>query len=451
MKKLIVILIFFIPFIGISQDRNVFWAHGYNGSGDFWNIEYARAQRDYRINSTGFSYNTNSGLVSYSNLLRNGSASIGGPQTIAIGHSMGGVAFREADKTNSNLYGGFITFGAPLDGAKAANAIIAGTPVTQFINQSLDNLRRGPIAEQAQSAWSNWRGNIIDVVNGGGASVLVRDIFAGLILDITDDLSGGLQLAIVNNYNPNDPSVQDLAENSSYFNSIKNYSNNKPKIFVYGEEESPVHARMFISGITFDDNFTNTLLTGYNGVGLAYKTISDGISIGFWPVCWQACRDANRRRKEAWYAGYEYINRGWEIAWNQLTGARYLESYIDYQDFYECNGGGPGPLRFESLVAQPICPIAPAMLRDNNQTSNDCGDCRWVTRPVTRTRWVNGSSDGFIKKSSTTAAISSWKGQEARLVGSNHLEMGVHPNTNPLLRRIFDGQGYNSYFFTTRR
>ncbi len=98
MKNIIIFIFTMIPFLGIGQDRNVFWTHGYNSSGDFWNIEYARAQRDYRINSSGFTYPTGAGVPAYADLLRNGSAAIAGPRTIAIGHSMGGVAIREADR-----------------------------------------------------------------------------------------------------------------------------------------------------------------------------------------------------------------------------------------------------------------------------------------------------------------------------------------------------------------
>ncbi len=320
-----------------------------------------------------------------------------------------------------------ITFGSPLDGARVANAVIAGTPITQFFTQSVENLRRGPIAYQAMSKWFKFRTNIRDVVTGGGLSVLIRSLATGPILDITDELAGGLQLAIQTNFNPNDPSIRDLAENSNYFNTIRNFSNNKPKIFVHGDEDSPVHARMFISGITFDENFSNLLLAGYNGVAIGYRIASDGVNTSGSITCWKDCKDKKRRLKEAWYAGYDYLNRGWEVAWNQLTGARYLESYTSYEDFYECGGGGSGPLRPQPIMDDPECRIS-------------CGgDCWWVTRPVTRTRWVNSSSDGFIKRSSQVAQVSKWGGQEARLPGANHLEMGVHPNTNPLLRNIFNG------------
>ena len=110
MKKLFIVLVCLGSLSAHAQDRNVFWAHGLNSDGDFWNTEYARAQRDFRIRSRGFTYPTNEGIPTYANRLRGGSSAIRGSQTIAIGHSMGGVAIREADRDDAGLYGGMITF-----------------------------------------------------------------------------------------------------------------------------------------------------------------------------------------------------------------------------------------------------------------------------------------------------------------------------------------------------
>jgi hypothetical protein len=93
-------------------------------------------------------------------------------------------------------------------------------------------------------------------------------------------------------------------------------------------------------------------------------------------------------------------------------------------------------------------------LEEPKYEGDDCGggNCYWTTETVTRTRWVNQPSDGFIKQSSQVGAESSWGGQAARLDGVNHLEMGVHPETNDMLRRAFEGRrGFNSFFQTSPR
>ena len=437
MKKLFIVLFVALPLCLSAQDRNVFWAHGLNSTGDFWNTEYARAQRDFKVRSSGFAYRTDQGLPAYADLLRGGSASIRGSRTIAIGHSMGGIAIREADRDDPSLYGGMITFGSALDGARIANEVIAGTPIDRFVDNSVENMRRGPIATAARSKWRTFIDGVNSTLKGDLLSELVRTLASGALLDITEDMTGGFNEAIRNNFAPDGPSVRDLAENSAYFNTIRTYSNSKPKIFAWGDENSPVQVRMMVSSITLDNNFANILITGYNQVAIAYRSTANGINTNGGVLCWKSCQDSRRREKEAWIAGADYLERGWELAWNQLTGARFLETYTTTERVYECDGTSP-------LEPQPIS--------GDCDYTGDCDNCGWVDKRVTRTRWVNQPSDGLIKQSSQTGAISRWGGVPARLPGVNHMEMGVHPETHDLLVRAFTkGQGFNSFFETSRR
>ncbi|WP_157466058.1 alpha/beta hydrolase [Belliella baltica] len=213
-----------ISLASFGQERNILWAHGLNSNGDFWNDEYSRSQRDFRVRSTGFSFPTNEGVINYANRIRNSSIGIQGNQSIGIGHSLGGVALREIDKQNPNSFGGFITFGAPLDGARIANGVIQGTPINQFVTQSVDNLRRGPIASSTRNVWQKFRDTVNDVFKGGKGitSILIRSIASRPVLDVTNDLTEGFEQTILDIYDPNDQTIQDLAENSNYFNSISN-------------------------------------------------------------------------------------------------------------------------------------------------------------------------------------------------------------------------------------
>lgn len=353
---------------------------------------------------------------------------------------MGGVAIREADRDDAGLYGGMITFGSPLDGARIANEVIAGAPIDRFIENSIDQMRRGPIASATRSKWQVFTDGISDVLRGEGLSFLIRTFASGPIVDVTENLTGGFDQAIRNNYDPNSPSVRDLAENSAYYNTIRNHASSKPKIFAWGEEQSPAHIRMFVSSITFDQNFDALLMTAYNQVANLYRSTGDGISTNWRIDCWKKCRDRRRREKEAWYVGANYLERGWEIAWNQLTDARVLERYTTTIDVYKCDGAGSSPLE-PTPILDPICDF----------DDDNCSNCYWTTETVTRTRWVNQPSDGLIKRSSQVGEASRWGGEPARLDGANHLEMGVHPETNLLLRRAFNGGRYNRFFQTPSR
>ena len=438
MKKLSILLLVALPLYVSAQDRNVFWAHGLNSNGDFWNVEYARAQREFKVRSSGFTYPTEQGVKAYANLLRTGSSPARGSRTIAIGHSMGGVAIRQADRDDPGLYGGMITFGSALDGARIANEVIARTPVDRFVNGSIENLRRGPIASVARSNWRKFIDAVNNTLKGDVKSELVRTLASGYLIDVTSNLTGDFNEAIRNSFAPDGPSVRDLAENSAYFNEIRAYSNSKPKIFAWGDENSPVHARMMVSSITFDNNFASLLITAYNQVAIAYRSSANGINTNGGVLCWSKCQEDRRRVKEAWIVGADYLERGWELSWNQLTGARFLETYTATERVYECDGENPLALEPDPNECDP---------------GDDCGNCGWVDRRVTRTRWVNQPSDGLIKQSSQIGAISRWGGQAARLPEVNHMEMGVHPATNALLREAFLGTGsrYDKFFITPRR
>jgi len=464
MKNLLIImLLIFSCSLVFAQERNVIWVHGLNGSGDFWNQEYARIDRDYRVNSSGSTFRSDDGVEQYSNRLRSFANTYRGSQTIAIGHSMGGVAIREVDRDDSGVFGGAITFGAPLDGARIANEVIIGTNINNFIISSVDNIQRGPIAAAARTRWQVFRDNVSQVINGQGQSALIRTFASGAILDVTDDLVDGFNESIVNNFDPNQQSVRDLAEGSSYFNTIRNYTNSKPRIFAYGDEQDPTHIRMLISEITLDNTFSGLLLDTYNAIRTGYKSTADGIDPGWWIFCGSTCR-REKREKEAWYVGYDYLTSGWQIAWNNLTDARFRETYTEFIPVWECDntpppggGGGnpnppgPSPLPLPQLVSfEPIdpCPILQTVIVDNNSSSN-CpgGNCRWVNKPVTRTRWVTQPNDGLLKKSTQIGEISKWEGVHRRLRNVNHLEMGVHPETTTLLNRALNGSEDN--FFRT--
>jgi len=169
------------------------------------------------------------------------------------------------------------------------------------------------------------------------------------------------------------------------------------------------------------------------------KATADGIRIRWWHN--KKKRKRRRAEKEAWNAGADYIRRGWEIAWNQLTDARFLERYTTTQRVYICDGGAGSPMQ---LV--PDDNIDGCFMRHNNP----CNPCRWENRTVTRQRWVNTPSDGLIKKGSAIGELSKWNGRTVELEGVNHLEMSVHARVDRLFRDAFNGR-HGGFFTTARR
>ncbi|MBC6401227.1 MAG: alpha/beta hydrolase [Ekhidna sp.] len=448
MKKIIYI-IFLLAFTAMNaQDRDVLWVQGLNKDALFWSRQFANAQINYRIKSYGFTYPTNEGVKRYADRIRAASNAIKGSRTIAVGHSLGGVAIRQADKDDNSLYGGMITLGAPLDGAKIINQKISGG-ADRFIRQSIDNLKRGPNISKSKNLFEKIEtaiGAALTLRPSRIKSAAIRVGGSKAILDIITGVAGDFQGTITDSFDPNNNSVKDLAENSAYMYSIRNFQSNQPKINAWGNEESPVHIRLMASDISLESPIQNEIVKAYNEIGNQYKAIADGIGPGsplryllprgyLFAINDIFGRKKRRREKEAWNAGADYIRRGWEIAWNELTGARFREGYTYFTKRYECAGGN-NPLQYGP--------------DENNNFYNSYRHCKWVDKPMTGYRWVNGPSDGLIKKSSQVGANSKWKGKEVRLDKVNHFEMGVHPRVDEFFANAFGGQ-HGEFFETKKR
>ena len=480
MKKFILLFILSYSatlFAQVPQDRNVLWVHGLGNDAHFWDRQYSNAQRYYRIRSSGFTHETNQGVQNYANRLRQDANPIKGSRTIGVGHSLGGVALRQANKDDNSLFGGIIAVGVPLDGARLVNAVISGE-AERFVRQSVDNLKRGPIVSKSRGKWHKIRELIAAAINREVArqvnklrsnrvsrqiiskeeerihSLLIR-LGVSFILDIIniENLTDDMSRTILDRFNPNDPSVRDLAENSSYLRSIRNFQSSQAKIIAWGNEDSPVHARLMASGITNDKIPNKAILYAYNELGNQYRITANGVRTGWnFFTCWRRCMRNARREKEAWHAGADYLKRGWEIAWNELTGARHLEEYTTTELTYVCDGGGTNPFQMIPFYRQSGCPSGLGFYYDPYSYSS-CNPCRWEFRTVTRHRWVNAPSDGMIKAGSQKGEISNWYGGErkfVRLDGVNHMEMGVHEKSDKLFNDAFEGK-HGDFFRTDKR
>ena len=111
MKKFILLLILSSStalFAQSPRDRNVLWVHGLGNDAHFWGQQRSNAQRNYRIRFSGSTHPTNEGVKKYADRLREDLNPIKGNRTIAVGHSLGGVALRQANKDDNSLFGGII-------------------------------------------------------------------------------------------------------------------------------------------------------------------------------------------------------------------------------------------------------------------------------------------------------------------------------------------------------
>ena len=442
-------------FAQAPQNRKVLWVHGLGNNIHFWDQQRTNAQRNYRIRSSGSTHPTNEGVQKYADRLREDLNPIKGDRTIGVGHSLGAVALRQANKDDNSLFGGIITLGAPLDGARLANAVISGE-ADRFIRQSVDILQRGPILSKSRTGLQTFKDTFLNPIPSPllilWPSNLIRLFGSGYALEETQKLADNANKAIFDRFNPNNPSVRDLAENSSYLRSIRNFQSSQAKIIAWGNEDSPVHVRLMASGKSLNTSSNRKMLRIYNLVGAGYRMAANGIRTGWGFLCWRSCMRRRRAEKEAWNAGYDYLRRGWEIAWNELTGARHLEEYTTTERTYVCDGGGISPFQMIPFYRQPGCSYG-FYYNPFFYSYTPCNPCRWEYRTVTRHRWVNNPSDGMIKASSQKGEVTNWHGGERKFVelkGVNHMEMGVHEQSDKLFRDAFNGK-HGKFFETDKR
>ena len=458
MKKFILLFILSSSATLFAQDRNVLWAHGLGNDVHFWDRQSSNAHRNYRISFSGFTHPTNEGVQKYANRLRQDANPIKGNRTIGVGHSLGGVALRQANKDDNSLFGGIITVGSPLDGARLVNAVISGE-ADRFVRQSLDILQRGPILSKSRTWRQKLKDSFLNPIPSPFSilwpSNFIRLFGNNRFLKGTQKLADNANKAIFDRFNPNNPSVRDLAENSSYLNSIRNFQSSQAKIIAWGNEDSPVLVRLMASGITNDKIPNKMILDAYNWVGNRYRVEANSINANpsWWSGCWWGCKWRRRAEKEAWHAGYDYLRRGSEIAWNELTGARHLEEYTTTELTYVCDGDLRDPFQMIPFYQQSGCSYGFYYNPYSPYSYTSCNPCRWEYRTVTGHRWVNNPSDGMIKASSQKGEVSNWHGGErkfVRLDGVNHMEMGVHEQSDKLFSDAFEGK-HGDFFRTDRR
>jgi|GEM_PF-1488162 len=422
-----------ISMASAQSTRPVHWVHGLNGSSTTWNFHKSYFESARRIdgpasyNSTGL---TNLGLVSYSNAVR--SAMIPNANAIAIGHSMGGVTVRDIaryDAVNSTTtFGGFIAAGAPLTGAKILNSISNGS-AENFILNGVDEIVRGPATALGLYNFFVAGEPVISSV------LLIKSIRKGILkffLSSFDfplnDTHAGSAFGV--------QTFDDLKENSAYMNAVNTFSGPyKDRLFIYGNESSPIHWRLASSTLksgsgaswtSTDDEYLVNLASNFRSIYntqntlniaaaiLAYSTFNFGVGAGHTYMASQ------------WRKGRDWLDMS-ESYWAGLIGAHGTTYYAGMIDTYEDQCDMP---RFEECFGNGDDPV-----------TVDCEDCTVV--PVTYAVWIptQTGSDGLVAVYSQLAEGTPWavaSGRTYQAVNVNHMEMRGHTHMTAELSHCFD-------------
>jgi hypothetical protein len=416
-----------------AQTRGSVWVHGLNSQGSDWSKWEQLFLQERRMTignpepfATGTipppqTYNTSQGVSIAAQNVR--FSYLGDNRTILFGHSMGGVVGRHVDVNYPNSFGGIVTFGSPLDGARIANSAVNGQ-ADAFLNNGVDRITRGPIRQTGALAYIIWGLWVEDIVQ-----TYIRNEVKKLYLLGQDS--------------------KDLEEGSLYMQSgIRNSQTGTPKIHVYGNEESPVLWRFVSSGNErrngrpgYNDTFFvdvasiagdvyETAMWVNYGLAVATGIFTFGIGTGYY--VWVA---------DGWMDGKNWWRYDSEAGWNNLIGAytpatrTVCYTYVDNYLFMNC---------YRDYELFHIL-----------DQIEQCNALATVSTCYTYQSQVNGQSDGFIKAPSQTGYNSDWSNNatliEAR--GVNHIEMLDNDKIRIIMNSIFDRTtpGVDPFFKTDPR
>ncbi len=391
---------------GLQAQRNVHWIHGLGGDAGSWQ-QFAgdfNGQRQIGIN-THNGYGTGNGIGNMAADVQNQIGGNAGGTALGICHSMGGVAVRQIDVENTGFFGGIITFGSPLRGAKIANNINNGV-AQDYIANAVNKLRRGPYRQFFPVP------QIIQAVLG------YRDIDTFVGQQVVESQRNALNLTPATS--------NDLAEESGYNQQFYNNTTPTPKLVYWGNEASPIQVRLAAGSQNIDEE---SVVNAFNQVRQIYGAARDvnyalrWVFLPFYATySW---------RGDGWAEGYNYLVGQSENEWSNLIGAGYTvtQSVTNYEfigsnfdDYVNCVGNTGQPEICESEYFQ------------------------WVTRDVQV--FVRDQSDGLVPRRSQIAENTAWTGNaEIReLPGNSHNEMRRSDRSRDELNRAFNGQSGGSNF-----
>lgn len=399
-----------------SQERNVYWLHGFGGSSSTW-----EEMEQYFLNEVDAFTENSSINITYPSKIGVSSASQylfanlpNDNNSIAICHSMGGVVARHMDRNYSDQFAGIITVGTPNDGAAISNSLDDGS-VDDFTNFACRSLTAGPSS----------------VIPGVG--VIIRLITPTILCNVLNDQIIGDLLQSQNN-----ESARDQAVGSPIMEELNNGSSGTPIFSIWGEESSPVHWRL-ISSIDSDKqndtkwvNIADDFRSFYQDMFITYSAVSivSGIFSIFNPKLLTVAGNSALSAYQ-WRRGVKWFDNS-EGYWNELIdcASTRTETITVYQS---------GEVDCDCLHTTGT----PDWVECVNEFCDPYPHCSQEPIHYSVEVILNGSSDGFICKDSQIGSIFS---RELRARFANHSEATIHQEVKDRIRETLRDQ--STVFYT---
>jgi len=477
MKTIKLLLLIFIV-CGIeglkAQDRNAIWLGGYGEPSTIWEIYDEMYGIDREMNgarvTTNVNYNDGDGIsfatTNAKDLIiqkfTDPTLEINGvnnqvipnfdpTRNMGIGHSLGGVVFRELDRRETDLannnpqfertISGYITVGSPNYGAGMADAAVNGN-LQNVLTDGCERLAAGPISEIPVLGF---------VINGYTRNTLCDFLYDECLVNKLPNGQTLSDLRLAGDFMSHESiGPTNIPQGLNHFNS------SLPRISIWGNENSPVHWRFASSFATdsADDllivNTTNQFRAGYNTFFIGNTSMSVTMAtLGFFnPIAFVGVPILAHRAVQ-WKKGQDWFDNS-ESIWNALIVCQgsYTLNYHVYDNPVQnfCSGAQYGQQFFN--CAAGVC--SSVVLYEWASLANCIS-----TTTYSETVNVNHPSDGFV--CSYSQILNDIPQNNIYMAeGVNHQDQtdtrtGQNPSGTDVMRTIFDqiwNRGGNDFFHT---
>lgn len=442
---IIYIAIFFLHMPLDAQEvnyRKAAWVHGFGGNYCTLMGLEDHFEQYYEISSVRTEYGTQKGIAASGDAVRadlNNHFAQGDPRNLGIGHSMGGLNLRYTELgAEPTPMGGIITIGTPHEGSQLAENYLNGG-LDLFIKQMTQELTAGPKSDRYASAFLyelDYKADLplIDILGKGTLG----------IEDLLGLFKKGNTLDFFNTLLESQSTIEDLAPGSVALNQLNEVKSSRTSAAIWGEEESPVHWRLFSSlidkscnkvpGVTNDDillrkvdrlkdlyNSLENINRAYCQFAYTFGTFGMGDKKDI-----PACVTANNYAR-----GIRWID-GSEEGWKELIGATRKERQLVKMNEFVCLDA------LMEATKNIDFDFASKVL-----SNPDC----YRTVEVWKDVWIKEPSDGLVTKTSAIAIPG--VNQTIKAAGANHFELVNHSETIAGIESLFEQ--YGTWFYTPRK
>lgn len=351
-------------------------------------------------------------------------------RNIAVGQSSGGLVARQMDKKNQNTsqadaFGGFITTDTQNSGAYFVNAFQNGE-LEGFFTDFCREVFTEPLEVYFLSPLDNG----------------LCDGLFGLLESNLGDFT--------------DPIVDDFKVGADFITDINAFQTDKPRVAIWGNEESPVHWRLLSSGANRpftlpindgtndgDEELVETMLGIQNleyvvGYFFLNAGISKLIAGGFIP-------ELSIPAVACMATGIEFLQgANWlknsETAWLELIDANGVSYHAEESLVFICVD------ELEEIATQDPTGDGPGYheLYEMLQCDPECWEMTVISVPI----YSHGANDGILNKSTQQLFGDGVANLEA--VGTNHFEAVNHKSVMDAMSSVFNGdiEGVDAFFIT---